>query len=220
MRLLVLLASVLLTQDPPPPANPPRPAVDVRTDPAACLPTSVMLPSDATGPMPEAIALNFTIDDDGDAQNVSVGFVAGAPASDMLVQAAARAVEECTWVIPGGVAPGPTARTVKLRLPVIPFEKLEGPVTSPKMADPYCFRGAFHFPVRWDKEVRVVIKFPVYADGNPGRVRAMNLVADPGVQRGLERAATSAVKACEWIPGRDGAGTPARIFVLLPLRLH
>jgi hypothetical protein len=48
----------------------------------------------------------------------------------------------------------------------------------------------------------------------------MNLVADPGVRRGLEKAATAAVKACAWIPGRDGAGTPSRVFVILPLRLH
>lgn len=220
MHLLALLASVLLTQDPLPPASPPRPAGAARTDPAACLPTSVMLPADATGPMPEAIALNFTIDDEGSAQDVSVGFVAGAPVPDSLAQAAARAVEECTWVIPGGGAPGPAARTVELRLPVIPFEKLEGPVTSPKMADLACFRNAFRFEAGWDREIRIAFKFPVYPDGKPGRARAMNLAADPGVQRGLERAVTAAVKACEWIPGRDGAGTPARIFVILPLRLQ
>jgi hypothetical protein len=150
MRLLVLLASVLLTQDSLPSANPPRPAGEARTDPAACLPTSVMLPPDATGPAPASVAVSFT---------VSVGVVAGAPVPDSAAQAAATAIEECTWVLPGGVAPGPTARTVELRLPVIPFEKPAGPVTSPKMADPDCFRGAFHFPVRWDKEVRVVTKF-------------------------------------------------------------
>jgi hypothetical protein len=146
--------------------------------------------------------------------------MSGAPASDLLVQAAARALEECRWLPPVSATGGSATRTVELRLPVIPFHRLEGPVTSPKMADPDCFRGAFHFPVRWDEEVRVVIKFPVYADGNPGRVRAMNLVADPGVRRGLERAATAAVKACAWIPGRDAAGTPTRIFVLMPLRLR
>jgi hypothetical protein len=220
MRLLVLLASVLLTLESPPSTESPSHSPAVRTDPEACLPTSVMLPSDATGPAPASVAVSFTVDGEGSAQEVSVGVVAGAPASDLLVQAAARAVEECTWVLPGGRAPGPTARTVEFRLPVIPFQKLEGPVTSPKMADPDCFRGAFHFPVRWDEEVRVVIKFPVYADGNPGRVRAMNLVADPGVRRGLERAATAAVKGCAWIPGRDAAGAPTRIFVLMPLRLR
>jgi hypothetical protein len=178
-----------------------------------------MLPPDATGPAPAIVAVSFTVDGEGRAQDVSVGFVAGAPVPDSLAQAAATAIEECTWVLPGGGAPGPAARTVELRLSVIPFQKPRGPVTSPKMADPDCFRGAFHFPVLWDKEVRVVIKFPVYADGNPGRARAMNLVADPTVQRGLERAATAAVKACAWIPGRDGAGAPAKIFVLLPLRL-
>jgi hypothetical protein len=74
MRLLVLLASVLLTQDPLPPANPPRPAGAARTDSEACLPTSVMLPPDSTGPAPASVAVSFTVDGEGSAQDVSIGF--------------------------------------------------------------------------------------------------------------------------------------------------
>jgi hypothetical protein len=69
--------------------------------------------------------VSFTVDDEGSAQDV--GVVAGAPVPDSVAQAAATAIEECTWVLPGGGAPGPTARTVELRLPVIPFEKPAGP---------------------------------------------------------------------------------------------
>jgi hypothetical protein len=220
MRLLVSLAAVLLAQDPPPSTHPPRPAVEARTDPEACLPTSVMLPPDATGPAPASVALSFTVDGEGNARDVSIGFVAGAAVPYSLAQAAATAIEECTWVLPGGGATGPTARTVELRLAVIPFQKLQGPVTSPKMADPDCFRGAFRFQASWDKEIRIAFKFPVYPDGKAGRARSLTPFANPGDQRRMEEATTAAVKACEWIPGRDGAGTPARIFVILPLRLQ
>jgi hypothetical protein len=48
----------------------------------------------------------------------------------------------------------------------------------------------------------------------------MNPFADSGVQGRLETAATLALKACEWIPGRDGAGALTRIFVVLPVRLQ
>jgi hypothetical protein len=164
--------------------------------------------------------VSFTVDGEGSAQDVSIGFLAGSPLPDLLVQAAATAIEECTWVLPGGGAPGPAARTVELRLPVIPFQKLQGPLTAPKMADPACFPNAFRFQGGWDREIRIAFKFPVYPDGKAGRARSVTPFANPGDRRRMEEAVTAAVKGCEWIPGRDGAGTPARIFVLLPLRMQ
>jgi hypothetical protein len=103
---------------------------------------------------------------------------------------------------------------------VIPFRKFQGPLTAPKMADPACFRDAFRFQGGWDREVHIAFKFPVYPDGKAGRARSVTPFANPGDRRRMEEAVTAAVKGCEWIPGRDGAGTPARIFVLLPLRLQ
>ncbi len=197
-----------------PPERPGEPTVTPRTDPASCLPSDVIFPREATGPAPERITVRFEIADDGTARDVSVGFPAGSPVSELLLQSATRAVEICRWV-PEGDPP----RRVALPLPVVAPRTAGPPFTAPRMAESGCFRDAFRIPFVAVKELRVHVKFPVYPDGSVGRVARMERFDDPEVQARFLASVQQALRSCAWIPGTDANGRPTAIYVLLPLRL-
>lgn len=214
LALLLLIASPSLAGA----ADPPSPA---RTAPPGCLPTDVAFPTDATGPAPAEVTVRFEVGEDGRAQDVSVGFPVDAVVSDLLVQSATRAVQACRWVLPEDRKDGPDPRRVTLRLPVVRAMTKDDRWTPPRMVEKYCFRDAFDpgpFTVR--KEVKVVAKFPVFANGKAGRARLLQWVDDPAVQGRFEQAVTAAATSCEWTPGRDEADRPISMYVVLPITLR
>jgi hypothetical protein len=201
--------------------DPARATAPVRTDPPGCLPTDVPFPVDATGPAPAAITVRFEIGDDGSATDISVAFPVDAVVSDMLVDAARWAVEICNWVPAEDGPSGAASRQVALRLPVVPARKnLEG-LTPPRKVEVDCFRSAFNLgPLTIKKELKITAKFPIFIDGKPGRVQLLEKFDDPLIQSRLEQSITAAVKACEWIPGKDASGRPTAMYVILPIRLR
>jgi protein TonB len=205
----------LLVLAPPPPEEPTPPAPSARTEPASCLPSDVLFPKDATGPAPERVTVRFEIADDGTARDISVGFPTGSPVSDLLLQAATRAVEICRWV-PEGDPP----RRVALRLPVVGPNPMGPKFTAPKMVERGCFRDAFRIPFVAVKELQVRVKFPVYPDGQIGRVVLMERFDDPEIQARLLASVEQALRSCAWIPGADTTGRPTAIYVILPLVLR
>jgi hypothetical protein len=174
----------------------------------------VLFPRDATGPAPERVTVRFEIADDGTARDVSVGFPTGSPVSELLLQAATRAVEICRWV-PEGDPP----RRVAVRLPVVGPSSMGAKFTAPTMVERGCFRDAFRNPVVAVKELRVHVKFPVYPDGKIGRAVLMERFDDPEIQARLLASVEQALRSCAWIPGADANGRPTAIYVILPLRL-
>lgn len=219
--LTTLRATVLLVALASPPGSAATGAPRVRAEPPMCLPTQVTFPADATGPMPDAITIRFVIAADGGAKDVSVGFPVGAPVSEMLVEAAKSAVEHCTWVPEEGGSADPSSRSVALRLPVVPAPTDRRGLTSPKMVDVDCFRSTFNLVTIVPKQrFAITAKFPVFADGKPGRARLLEKFDDPAIQDQLERSVTVAVRSCEWVPGKDAGGRPTLVWVVLPIRIQ
>lgn len=216
-----LLAAVALVALSSPSGSAAGDAPRVRTDPPICLPTEVTFPADASGPMPETITIRFGIGEDGGAKDVSIGFPAGAPVSDLLVEAAKQAVEHCTWLPAGGGSTDRVSREVALRLPVVPAPTDRGGLKPPKMVEPDCFSRAFDMrPLVPKQKIAIAAKVPIFEDGKPGRARLLNHFDDPAIQDRLERSITVAVKSCEWVPGTDGSGHPTLVYVIIPIRIR
>ncbi len=214
MAIPVCALLALLVLAPPPPEAVAEPAAMPRTEPASCLPSNVLFPRDATGPAPERITVRFEIADDGTARDISVGFPAGSPVSELLVQAATNAVRICRWV-PQGEPP----HQVALRLPVVAPRPTGPKFKAPKMVERGCFRDAFRLPFVPVKELQIHVKFPIHPDGQVGKVELMERFDDAEAESRLLASVEQALRSCAWIPGADETGRPTELYVVLPLHL-
>ncbi|HYG68134.1 MAG TPA: hypothetical protein VD838_10760, partial [Anaeromyxobacteraceae bacterium] len=94
--------------------------------------------------------------------------------------------------------------------------KLDGKWEKPRTKQNGCVQFAVRIPEAFQSAVSggpVSVKFLIGADGTPSRFQMVSNVPLP-VARELRRA----VYSCEWVAGRDAAGVPAPIWVLLPMR--
>jgi protein TonB len=91
-----------------------------------------------------------------------------------------------------------------------------GGFTKPRLAEPGCVQASLRLPrdAAGLAGETATIRFAVGPDGVPSRFQLVAGPADPRVGAAI----WSAVQRCEFLPGTDGQGRPALLWLVMPLR--
>ena len=92
--------------------------------------------------------------------------------------------------------------------------------SKPRMKEPECMRSSLRLSAALRPLVLpqvVAARFAIGREGQVSRFALTTPIASDSVQRAIARTIEDAVRACEWIPGRDRDGNAVSIWVVLPV---
>jgi hypothetical protein len=150
------------------------------------------------------------------ARDAAASPAAGAPPATPgapVVPAAATAPAAAPTATPAVPLPPPPQDTSLVedapRYPAEGFEK-------PRLEEPGCVQANLRVPRDLATRLSgaVSIRFAVGVDGTPGLFEVLGEVQD----RRLSEALWTALRSCRFAPGKDAAGRPTRLWVVMPLR--